>query len=86
MESGVIIANVVGLIDPHTARLAIRPMNYLAAAQGEGGVKQCCSDVRNVKNTDSNSGDGIGMGDLRVTLLTVSQAMRVRLVPGPHFE
>lgn len=62
MESGVIIANVVGLIDPHTARPAIRPMKYLAAAQGEGGVEQCCSDIRNFKNTDSNSGDGVGVG------------------------
>lgn len=62
MESGVIIANVVGWIDPHTARLAIRPMKYLAAAQGEGGVSSAAQMLGMLKIQIAILGMGLAWG------------------------
>lgn len=55
----------MGLTDPHIANLAVQPTKYLAAAQEEGGLQQCLSDikvsgrhVKSIKNANSDSVDG----------------------------
>ena len=56
----------MGPTDPHIADLAIQPATYLAAAQEEGGLQQCLSDIKvsgsHVKSIKSTNSDSVGGG------------------------